>query len=88
MLSCKYCKFFKTPIYFEDYLRTTASESKTEFLQSMQIIQPVAKIYCQTFFKVVVYTVVSESATFSNIAQTRLLLRNFAEELYFWAITL
>ena len=43
--SCKYCESFKTPIYFEDYLRTAACESKVEFVQSMQIIQRVAKIY-------------------------------------------
>ena len=54
MFSCKYCESFKTPIYVEDYLRTAASESKAEFVQSMQIIQRVAKIYLQTFFKVVV----------------------------------
>ena len=65
MFSCKYCEFFKTPIYFEDYLRTAASESKAEFVQKVQ-----------------------KSATFSNIAQTRLLLCKFAEELHFWTITL
>ena len=32
-------------MYFEDYLRTAASESKAEFVQSMQIIQCVAKTY-------------------------------------------
>ena len=53
MFSCKYCELFKTTIYFEDYLRTAASESKAEFVQSMQIIQRVAKIYQQTFFNVV-----------------------------------
>ena len=41
----KYCESFKTPIYFEDYLRTAACESKAKFAQSMQIIQRVAKIY-------------------------------------------
>ena len=45
VFSCKYCEFFKTPIYFEDYLRTAASESKAEFVESMQIIQRLAKIY-------------------------------------------
>ena len=45
VFSCKYCESFKTTIYFEDYLRTAASESKAEFAQSMQIIQCVAKIY-------------------------------------------
>ena len=45
VFSCKYCESFKTPIYFEDYLRTAACESKVEFVQSMQIIQRVAKIY-------------------------------------------
>ena len=44
MFSCKYCELFKT-IYFEDYLRTAASEGKAEFVQSMQIIQCMAKIY-------------------------------------------
>ena len=82
VLSCKYCEFFKTPISFEYYLRIAASESKAEFVQSKEIIQRVAKIYQQTFSKIVIETVVSVSATFSNIAQTRLLLRNFAEELH------
>ena len=45
MFSCKYCESFKTLVCFEDYLRTAASESKAEFVQSMQIIQCVAKIY-------------------------------------------
>ena len=30
---------------FEDYLRAAASESKAEFVQSMQIVQSVAKTY-------------------------------------------
>ena len=38
-------RIFKTPIYFEDYLRTAAYESNAEFVQSMQIIQCVAKTY-------------------------------------------
>ena len=54
VFSYKYCEYFKTPIYFGDYLRTAASESKAEFVQSMQIIQCVAKIYQKTFFKVAV----------------------------------
>ena len=28
-----YCEIFKTPIYFDDYLRTAPSESKAEFVQ-------------------------------------------------------
>ena len=45
VFSSKYCKIFKTPIYFEDYLPTATSESKAEFVQSMQIIQGMAEIY-------------------------------------------
>ena len=33
MFSCIYCEIFKTPIYFDDYLRTAPSESKAEFVQ-------------------------------------------------------
>ena len=32
-------------MYFEDYLRTAASESKAAFVQSIQMIQRMAKIY-------------------------------------------
>ena len=45
VFSCKYCEFFKTPIYFEDDLLTAASENQIEFGQSMQITQCVVKIY-------------------------------------------
>ena len=36
-------KFLRT--YSEDYLQTAASESKAEFVQSMQIAQSVGKTY-------------------------------------------
>ena len=43
MFSCKYCESFKTPIYFEDYLRTAASESKAEFPLFLQNYSNISK---------------------------------------------
>ena len=43
-------KFSKTQLEFN--IASVASESKTEFVQSMQIVQSVAKTYWEFFFKV------------------------------------
>ena len=77
-----YCKLFKIPI-LKIICEQLLVKVKPKLFKVCQIIQRVAKIYKETFFK----AVVSERATFSNIAQTRLLLCNFAEEVHFWAIT-
>ena len=37
MFSSKYCESFKKPIYFEDYLRTAASESRAEFVPNEKL---------------------------------------------------
>ena len=75
---CEYCKIFKTPISKIIYERLFL-KVKLNFSKVCKLSRVCLKLIGQIFSKYLFKWLFSESATFSNTAQTRLLLYKFTE---------